>query len=401
MLRRVSLILVVALVGCSGRIGAPPRGEQAPPAADIDSVELPVRTFARPQGFGTALHVATLGPDTLLGGSGGLLKVTGEGLERLDDEPVAGIALHASENKLVIARPDRIDVFDGRDVAKVSIYKQLDGSPVTAIGARGTAEIWIGTSRSLWRLADGALSRFQQIEGVKHVVSFAGATRLVLRDARDAVVALKQAPGDTWLMRPLSMKSAPQQIVPRPDGSLLALADGALWVFRDAADGQAAAWQPMTFGESARSLEDVRQLALSPRDGTLWIVAEKHLYRLDGDSLVQVLRPSGLAEVVAARVADDGALWLADASTLYRIGETGPPPTYADDVQPFIAANCTRCHAHQAEGSNPLDTFARVKASVDALISAIETQRMPADRKPLVGGDANLLRRWRIGGTKR
>ena len=133
--------------------------------------------------------------------------------------------------------------------------------------------------------------------------------------------------------------------------------------------------------------------------GALWVVLDGDIRRLTGTTVDILPRPSSLVSPVAVDVSGDGALWIADATTLSRFGHEGPDVTWETDIAAFAADNCTRCHANLGI-AHPLDTYDSWVAEVDEIIEEVAAARMPQDDKPLIGGNAELIRRWKDGGLK-
>jgi len=81
-----------------------------------------------------------------------------------------------------------------------------------------------------------------------------------------------------------------------------------------------------------------------------------------------------------------------------------PKMTYASNLEPVIAANCTPCHI-PAKGGNkrPYDNYANVKTDIDEIIRRIElnpTDRgfMPFKHAKLSDSTINVFKQWKADG---
>lgn len=333
------------------------------------------------------------GTGFLLGGKAGLFQIKEGKAEKVDSTSVIGIAPWEGRS-FVVAQRDRLALWDG-SLQPTRFHEQMDGSPFTALAARGDKELWLGTTTGLWQFADPDLQKFPAIGGVKRLVTLPNAPWLLIQDTTDAFHLLRRAPDGSW--QKLSFASegiSLQDFLPFGDQKFWGLTDQGL-ALRLPKDDQAAWWpfrlKPNT--EGAETLA-IQRLAYDPSSQLTWAITSQELYRLDQEQVGRLARPSGMGEIVTAFPSADGSLWLADAAKLYRIGQDGPPVSYAKQIQPFLEQNCNRCHVSPGGVAFSLTSFDDAKKWAFQMVTEITAKRMPPDERPLIGGDAETLRRW-------
>lgn len=417
-MQRLPVLLALGLAACGGVIDEPPveppAGPPATPPQDpppgtpppvvrpvaVEDVTLEVQTHTLPAALQSdaTLQLGVLPSGvTVAGGAGGLFEVGASGFTAISELAVHGIAPH--ELHLVIATSDGLRVFDGEMVPS-----PLDGVLATerpqSLASRDE-ELWIGTSGGLWIHHQGRLSRFEGMSMVDEISTFDGASTVLVHEAGEhQAVRLEEG---RWSAQNLSEELAITESALGPGGRIFGLKDGAL-LERVSLSGKAA-WRSVALStaENATVARDIQGLASDPGSGALWIVAPDAIYRLDtaGGRLAKIARPAGLGPVIAARAVAGGALWVTDGSTLHRIGNAGPPVSWAESIDRFAESNCVRCHASTGGIALPsLDTHEAWVANIDRILAALTAGRMPADQQPLRDGTIDLVRKWRDDGLR-
>ena len=105
-----------------------------------------------------------------LGTSKGLWKVGLKSIENIDKIPVVGIVQFKPEGErlqLLIARSTSLELWDGAELKKTTLYDSIGKGKITALRSRTTGEVWIGTEQNLWRLKGNQLGLIEGISGVK------------------------------------------------------------------------------------------------------------------------------------------------------------------------------------------------------------------------------------------
>jgi hypothetical protein len=70
-------------------------------------------------------------------------------------------------------------------------------------------------------------------------------------------------------------------------------------------------------------------------------------------------------------------------------------PSYATEVAPVVAANCTSCHsASGTEASLPLDTYANLKANATQVASQVSGGQMPQPPATISAADKGVILDW-------
>ena len=81
---------------------------------------------------------------------------------------------------------------------------------------------------------------------------------------------------------------------------------------------------------------------------------------------------------------------------------------FAKDVAPLLSTSCAGCHQPGGRGAAKVQIFdatgavdhAAVSAKIAAVVTAVETGRMPAGGKPkLTATEVGVLKKWQAQGT--
>ncbi|MBK6686137.1 MAG: hypothetical protein IPG45_16810 [Deltaproteobacteria bacterium] len=343
---------------------------------------------------GQRLHVAALsGVGTLVGGEGGLYQLTTEGLELVDATPVVGLA--AFEDRIVVAHATDLAVWHGT-LEPSSINETLSGRTLSALYSDG-ADLWLGTDLGLDRIRAGRLERFMAMPSPRALGRFQGGQHLIVTEAGGAISALRETTAGVE-QQVLTSESSLLAVAPGAGDRLYAVEGGAL-LERQAVPGDLVRYRPIALTPTAEAgATSITGLVVDPSTGFVWAIGPV-LARLENGRTSLVVPPAELGVPTTITVTTDGALWLGDGARLVRIGNQGPPVTWAE-IEPFHQANCQRCHAPLGTG-HPLETYEVWSTEIDAIVTAVEAGRMPQDGRALTGGTVELLRRWRADGLRR
>jgi hypothetical protein len=406
--RALTLLSAAALLAACDATGTAPPGETAGPnvvrPSAVDTIAVGLAEHVLPAALvdDATLHVAELsGVGALAGGRGGLFAVGESGLTEVDPQPVlAMVAVPGSG--IVVATASGVRVWNGA-LADSELTAALEGRVVNALATRGEA-LWIATDRELLVLDAGVLSKFDAVTGIVELATSAGASDIVAKDAAGVVTVLREAAGGTFTLRALSAELqagvSMRAVVPGSGSRIVAL-DGNALHERVAAGAEVVAWRPvaLTTDEADTGATDIESIAVDPLTGAVWAIASASLVRLDHGRVSTLARPAAMSTVRAISVTLDGAVWVSDGATLRRFGNDGPPVTYAGELAVFSENNCERCHA-PLKVAHPLDSYEVWAAEIDRIILALEEERMPQDRAPLIGGTVELAKKWRADGLR-
>ncbi len=388
----LSLLLVLpAFSACGGT------AEQLLSASEFQVSSYPLPKTLQNDSSLIIRHIPDRG--TLIGANSGLYYITGQGLLQNDIESVLAMAPWQS-NYLLIARPDKLQIWDGA-FHESDIYRKLNGEKITALAAQDKEVLWIGTLSNLWLIKGTEARAFSQLAAPQALYAFQGAHSVIVHTKEGSYKALSVAEnGDVKMEDFSSTSNAPEIAVAGKGGQIWGLAEGLLYQWTQ--QGSQNAWTP--FGWTAKTKEGsplkINQLALDALTGKLWAVTDGDLFQISPTRVFRIERPAGIGTIRFVQAAED-ALWLMDDKNLHRMSvATGSEEVrYTGRIKTFMDANCLRCHGATGPGRN-LDSYASTKDIATRIAEVIEGGQMPPDKSTLVGGDANLIRRWIEGGSK-
>ncbi|MEQ8281062.1 MAG: hypothetical protein RMA76_36805 [Deltaproteobacteria bacterium] len=333
-------------------------------------------------------HVATLGTATLVGGPAGLFEIGVDGLAAIDPTPVSGLTTLDGVG-IVVATASGVSIWNG-SLEPSGLGDALATMSVDALARRGD-ELWLATNAELYRFVDDALVAFTALRG--HAVgTYNGASRILV-ETDGGYVALAEAPDGSWTTQTIDGVDA---VVPGANDRIFGLLDGALFE-RVSVSADEVAWRPVALTDATEDpgAQGVTFTALDPVTGGVWFATASGYARLTGATVERL--DVDVPGATSLLVSTDGTLFVTTDSTLERFGHDGPPVTWANDVKPFAEANCARCHVTLGI-AHPLETYAAWVEEADLIIEEIAASRMPQDGAALVGGSAELIRRWKLGG---
>lgn len=336
-------------------------------------------------------YVATLGTAALVGGADGLFEIGVDGLAPIDATPVTGLTTLDGVG-IVVASATGVSLWNGT-LEPSGLSDALSAMSVDALARRGD-ELWLATDAELYRFATNTLAAFPSIPRGRALDTFTGAGRILV-DTADGYVALAEATDGTWTTQPID-ELAIETLVPGANDRIFGVVADVL-LERVAVSATEVAWRPVALTDAADDpgARDIRAAALDPVTGGVWFATSTGLVELTGRTVERL--DVALPDSFAMTVSTDGTLWVATDTSLERFGHDGPPVTWADDVKPFAEANCARCHVTLGI-AHPLETYETWVDEIDTIIEEVASSRMPQDGAALLGGSAELIRRWKNGG---
>jgi hypothetical protein len=361
----------------------------------VETLALAIEEHALPsalQNDATLSIAAVDGLGVLAGGAGGLFFLGSTGFEQLDASPVLGLA--AFEDRSIVVASDRGLLFWSGEIADSPLNSTLNNEIALAIATRGN-DLYLSTASALWLFSGGELWSFDTLGGTRALSASAGA-----EDVIAGMSALRQKSG-SWEVRALSEEIGAARAVPGSGGRILALdANGALKQ-RVVGDEAAVVWSPVALSTDATDpgSSGVSQVAVDPVTGAIWAIDASSIHRIDHGRIGKIGRPANMSEPKAISVTADGAVWISDGTTLFRIGNEGRPITWSEDIATFSANNCERCHA-PLKVAHPLNSYELWVGDIDRIVADLEIMKMPQDGAALVGGTVDLIRRWRDEGLR-
>lgn len=379
-------------------------------------LKLSYEVFDLPASLGADISILVLDNEVWIGGQAGLFRLQNGTLKQEDTRPVTGLAAWKDSNdksQVVIAHKESLDVWF-RGLVPSSLNNKLGQVEIQTLHSRGNADMWIGTKTALWRVQGENLLRFDQIQDVRSIQSNLLVNALVLRTGDGKILVMRADQSGEWSVRDLT-KEGPlsfQWLMPLPNNEFWGAADGHLYLRKAEQDG--VAWwpfilQPNPVTDDKGSIPPVDEawkvenMLTNPATGVTWMLTAKQLIQMNSKLEAKVLeRPKELVEAIKfALITSDESLWLSDGKKLLRFGQKQLPLTYTDDIAPFIQQSCLRCHKDGGiAGHFLLTNYDEVKKGLDAMIKRIEDGTMPPPPDKLLGGDADLLRRWEQEGLK-
>ena len=393
----VSLTVTSALMWGCGEEGANAPQADAPIVrpAKVETLGLDLSEQALPQELrGADLNIAqslTLG--TAAGGLSGFFVLGQGGFEQVDSVAVNAIVSLEGVGFL-LGRQDGLRIWDG-SMKGTSLDDTIQDSSVTALAARQD-EVWIATATTVFLFDGDELFSFE-IDGVTSIDTFDLSQDVLLGGA---TLRILRADDDQWTLADLDEEPV-EGALPAAGGRIVGLQQGALIERVDASDGQVA-WRNVSLSSSDddQGARDVEAMASDPETGDLWIATDAEIVKLSGETVFKTDKPEGMEAVVKATVSSDGEVWLSDGANLWSAGSDGSIITFAQHIAPFSAENCERCHQTENGVGHPIVSYEQWSSEADEILNQLETEAMPADGRTLVGGSADLVRRWIEGGLQ-
>lgn len=369
------------------------------------TLNLPVKEYTLPASLATtpivALEIQASG-NVLFGNGLGLFEISGNKVTNVESKAkVIGIAPW-KDGKMLIAEAQQISLWDGTSLKSTKLFSHLDGSDITALETRGPSTAWIGTKKSLWLLTNDVVREFNQIKGVKRLEHVPGFKIVLLVDQNDKHISLQEAGDGRWLMRDFSQEGVQlNQMAAHVEEPI------EFWGFSTStglylrkAEQGIAAWWPFRLkpDDTDNDTVQVKSLLFHPKPDTAWAIGTSQLYRLTQKTAGEQPLPGTLGPITYQTGTSDGGLWLSDGKKIYRIGDTGPAPSYAADVEPIIKSNCIRCHATGKQAAfAPFETLQQVKNKAALIITRLKKGDMPPSG-PLDQAKIDIIQNWINGG---
>ncbi|CAN0526611.1 unnamed protein product, partial [Laminaria digitata] len=269
------------------------------------------------------------------------------------------------------------------------VVDHLQGEPLTALVTKSD-EVWLGTKQAAYRWQADELLRFSFPQGILQMHGHERAPGLLLETPAQWVQL--QIDDGVWRSAEVPAPWPIEQLFSLSDGALLARSGGALYR-RVASEAGGWAWRAQALDLYEAPEAAALTLAQDPRLGAIWCLTPRGLYRIDGPQVALQSLPFTATEATELTVDNLGAVWLVDGAQLYRLGQEAAPVTWQGEVAEFSKKNCERCHAPLST-AHPLNEFELWTAEADAILSALQSERMPLDAAPLVAGSADTIRRW-------
>lgn len=332
----------------------------------------------------------------LVGGPAGLYAIGGTGTASVSSRAVLDV-YESDAVGFLVATEEGVFVYDGT-LLPSQLDDALDGDLVANFTPRGD-ELWFASQLRLYLLDGTGLYAFDEMLGVASLTTHAGG-RIGVGTSSGAF-SLMVPDGADWQRLDLEGEVDLDALAPSDD-RIFGVVDGALLERLARPRDGAIVWRPVSLVEDDTDpgATGVTHLVVDPMSGAVWVLQPGLASRIDGDRVGTIALPS-LGAITSARVTMDGALWVSDSASLVRIGSDEPPLSFETHVKPFSDKNCARCHAPMLGISTlVLDSAEDWSANIDEIIRQVEEGRMPADAMPLIGGSADLPRRWLSGGMQ-
>lgn len=374
------------------------------------SLQLGSRSYPLPEGMkdDPTFVMTLMGKDIWIGGKAGLFRWSNGAFSKFNTEPVVGLAVWEVEKGstgLLIARPSGLFLLYKQTIAPSSLnYKLKEKEEVRVLASRNANDLWIGTNQGLRQYKGGKFLSFPNFKDVTSIYTYPNAKELVVK-AGSSIVVMRED-GDSWNTKALESEVKDHkmdQIMPWKDGQFWGISKDTLY-FRKKTD-DSAAWWPFRLRKGKDASKDWTPQAITfdPGAGAMWVWAKEGVLRLDEAEARELALKEKPNSMQFFRVGADTALWMSDGKSLIRVGQEGPPVTYANDVKPFMEQSCLKCHKQGGIAEFlKLDTYDLVRKSITRMIFRIESKETPMPPPPdqLVGGDAETLRRWIQGGYR-
>jgi hypothetical protein len=398
--------------GCDAPDAKPPVWPDPPPGplldivirpANVDTINLGIRTSTVPIALGddATLRWATLHDGRLImGGRAGLFDIQTNTVVQTSSIPVRDLAVDETYG-FIVSNAEGLHVYDGL-LLQSQLDETLKDEEIRVLMSRGD-EMWLAGDTGVHRLENKILHSFDGMNDIVDLLSFEDGS-IVAESSIDGFHVLRADDGD-WKMQSLSEELTLSEVVPGFDDRIIGIeqATGNLVERVIRARDDAAVWRRVALTRDVKDpgATDIETMAVDPTTGFVWLIQKDVLSRIETGRVVQMARPAELGAVLKAEVSDDGALWLNDGVFVFRVGNEGPPISYAEQIKPFSDQNCQRCHAPMVGVSTTiLDSYEDWKNNIDNVIFQLESMRMPTDQQTIIGGSRDLARKWRDGGMR-
>ncbi|TNE44804.1 MAG: hypothetical protein EP343_29555 [Deltaproteobacteria bacterium] len=375
------------------------------------SLQLSARTYPLPDAMkdDKSFVMTLMGQDIWIGGKSGLYRWSNGSFVKIHEKPVVGLVVWEVEKGsmgLLVGRPDGIDLWFKQTMEPSSLnYKLAEKEEIRVLTSRGAGDLWIGSNVALRQWKEGKLLTYDTFKGVTSIFTYPNAKELLVTTNEGTIVAMRED-GDGWATKALESEVKDHkmdQIVPWKEGQFWGLSGDTLF-FRKKTE-ENTAWWPFRLrnGEDASKDWTPKAITFDPDAGAVWVWAQQGILRLDESEARELVVKEKPSQLLHFHVEADTALWWSDGKTLTRVGQEGPPVTYAKDVKPFVEQSCLKCHKQGGIAEFlQLDTYDSVRKNITRMIFRIESKETPMPPPPdqLVGGDAETLRRWIQGGYR-
>ena len=389
-------VLSASLWACSPEeVNTLPEGSAVVTPASVEDLDLDLSQLILPAELGSSdLSIAqslTLG--TAAGGPNGFFLLGAGGFEQIDPSPINGI-VNLEGTGFLIGRADGLRIWDGA-LKGTTLDDAIAEAPVMALATRGS-EVWIATEDDLF-LFDGQELLSFSIKGVEAIETFAGSRDVLL--GGDTMSILRKEAGE-WTLAEM-IDEPVDGALPASGDRILGLSGGALMERIDAGEDQVV-WRKVSLSseENDQGASDVESITTDPGNGDLWIATSTKIVKLTGADVSIAQKPEGMGEVIRALVSSDGVAWFSDGESLWSAGDDENVITFTTHIEPFSDNNCSRCHPAENGIGHPIASFEQWTAEAEEILNQLETGAMPADGSALVGGSADLVRRWIEGGLQ-
>jgi ligand-binding sensor domain-containing protein len=204
--------------------------------------------------------------------------------------------------------------------------------------------LWLGTD-------DGLVRRTSETQRFKLENIAPQVTQLAIEPSGKAAIAV--IGGRTFVLRPKGesisaelpvLGMAPAHAVAASADTLYAATGNGLWRYSLSAETLPWTRLMLSAGGEAKQLE---ALATDPVSGVLWARAAGELLKIEGDQSTAYAVPAAMAGFTVDQLGD---VWVPNGKQLLRLKAGSAMPTsFAGSLKPWLATNCTSCHADFAE----------------------------------------------------
>jgi hypothetical protein len=373
---RLTLAVAVActLLACS------PEEEAAVPDSATSRVDVAFKTseIALPEGS-DVVQVAEGKGTTVVATTTGLFSVAGESLERVTGRGVRAVT-YVDGVGFVFATEDSIEIWDGAFVRPSLLA--IEPRTIRALASRG-AELFVLGQDEIFVVAEGRVVAVRDLPGVLAIA--VSASGIVVAQRARGGVMLERRDG-AWQRQ--DVEEDLLHVGVSSEGRLVGVREADRTLVERVSDGGRVEFRP--------AATDVD--ALYTDSASMWVARPGALEIVKGTVVASGERPANLG--TAAWPVAGAALWVRGERKLQRIQAEAARISWAAAVKPIYARHCERCHRSGGVARYPLATAADWRIGGDAIISAIEEERMPRDGATTVtAAELDLVRQWRTTGT--